>query len=180
MQQEEFYDLVLKREQAAELSRILKCNEGTASYGLELTEEEAQILLMEQRQMLRKQQRVEFGTSILPKLIDTFCDSPFLTVDTYADTLTELMELFYQFKNETLDLVNDEELLNFMAEQFNDVCSGSTEYLAETCMERFGRAVRKGYQGYQKSSGKREYEQFSEETHWERELYDQAMKELVE
>lgn len=97
MQQEEFYDLVLKREQAAELSRILKCNEGTASYGLELTEEEAQILLMEQRQMLRKQQRVEFGTSILPKLIDTFCDSPFLTVDTYADTLTELMELFYQF-----------------------------------------------------------------------------------
>lgn len=47
-------------------------------------------------------------------------------MDTYADTLTELMELFYQFKNETLDLVNDEELLNFMEEQFK--CSEKIQY----------------------------------------------------
>ena len=91
------------------------------------------------------------------------------------------MEIFYLYKNETLDLVTDEELLNFMVEQFNNVCYGDTQYLSETCLERFARAVRNGYQGFYENEGKGIYEEdFSEETHWERGLYDQAAQELVE
>lgn len=177
----ELYDLILQAEQTAEVARILNCNEKTNYFGLTLTKEEVQMLLIRRKEVLETQQRIELGESILPKLIDTFCDSPYLEEENYADTIAELMEIFYLYKNETLDRVTDEELLNFMAEQFNHVCFGSTEYLCETCLERFARAVRSGYEGFLKNEGKGIYEEdFSEETHWERELYDQAAQELVE
>ena len=66
-----------------------------------------------------------------------------------------------------------------MREQFDNVCFGSVEYLAETCLDRFARAIRAGYRGYEASQGAGEYEQFSEETRWEKELYDAALRELI-
>ncbi len=177
----EFYDLILQTRQTTELSQILDCNQKTDRFGLVLTQEEVEMLLIHRKEVLETQQRIEFGESILPKLIYTFCDSPYLDEENYADTLAELMEIFYLYKNETLDLVTDEELLNFMVEQFNHVCYGDTQYLSETCLERFARAVRNGYQGFYENEGKGIYEEdFSEETHWERELYDQAARELME
>lgn len=70
---------------------------------------------------MREQQRVEFGESILPKLIDTFYDSPYISQSSYSDTCIRLQEIFYLYKNETMDEMTDDELLEFMKEQFDTV-----------------------------------------------------------
>ena len=46
-----------------------------------------------------------------------------------------------------------------------------------TCLERYSRAVRGGYDGVQKSRGS-EYEQFSEEQRWDDRLYLSILKEM--
>lgn len=65
-----------------------------------------------------------------------------------------------------------------MKEEYENVCYGSLEYLEETCLERFSRAVKSGYKGFLKSEGNREYGQFNEETRWDNEVYVQKLSEL--
>lgn len=65
-----------------------------------------------------------------------------------------------------------------MREQFEEVCYGSVEYLEETCLERFARAVRAGYRRYVRRQGHGEYERLSEEMRWDKELYLLSLKDL--
>ena len=49
----------------------------------------------------------------------------------------------------------------------------------ETCLERFARAVRAGYDDFIQSGGSCEYERFSEEMRWDKELFLQVYYELL-
>ncbi len=86
---------------------------------------------------LIEQKRVEFGESILPRIIYEFCDSAFINQSNYVESLTRLQEIFFLYKNEMLDEISDEELLNFMKEQFETVCFGDFDYLEGTCLDIF-------------------------------------------
>lgn len=44
--------------------------------------------------------------------------------------------IFYEYKNETIDLLADEELIKFMKKSFDGICHGSTKHLAETIMDK--------------------------------------------
>lgn len=165
--------------QQQELQQVLSCNDRTRRYGLELSEQEAQLLLQCRIETLKEHKRVEFGGGILPKLIAAFCDSQYIQQEEYADVLTELQDIFYLYKNESGDNLTDDEVITFMREQFDGVCFGSAAHLKDTCLERFARAVRAGYRGYEKSGGKDEYLQYSEEAHWDRTMYWQALSELL-
>lgn len=124
---------------------IKKSNEYTGQFGLKLSEEDAALLLTERINILKKQERVEFGEGILPKLIFAFCDSPFVYQENYTDTLGRLQEIFYLYKNETLDEIPDDELIEFMKEQFDGPCQGSVDYLEETVLEAYARESRSGH-----------------------------------
>lgn len=174
---EKLFDLMEKKKEY-ELSNVLACNKRTEQFGLFLTQEEAKSLVLYRNQSLKKHQRIEFGNGILDQLIDLFCDSQYLNQSEYLETLAELQDIFYLFKNESQDKLTDSELLHFMREQFETVCMGDTEYLAQTCLERFAYAIRGGYKGYQASEGRGEYEKISEEQRWDKNLYMQVVKEL--
>ena len=116
--------------QSKQVEEILACNGKTSANGLTLTEEQARRLVMVRNQTLKKTGRIEFEKGILDKLILTFADSPYLSQDNYEDTLQELVELFYNFKNETDDRVRDRVLLSYMKEAFDEECAGSVELLA--------------------------------------------------
>ena len=77
-----------------------------------------------------------------------------------------------------LDEISDDELLNFMSEQFESVCYGDFDYLEGTCLEIFAQAVRAGYCGYIQSEGKGEFEKFDIVKRWDRELYLETLAEL--
>lgn len=173
--EQSFLELFSEKNQ---LQKVMEINIKTEQFGLELTQEDAKLLVEARGEELRRQKRVEFGEGILSKIIFAFCDSSYITQDNYVETLARLQEIFYLFKNESMDLLTDDELLDFMREQFEQTYFGDPDYLESTCLENFSQAVRAGYRGYQKTQGRGEYEQFDEVTRWDRELYTAALMDL--
>lgn len=131
-----------------QIQNVLKTNSFTAKYGLELSEEEAELVVRERWNSLKEQQRIEFGEGILSKLIFEFCDSPYINRDNYAETLISLQEIFYLYKNESMDLFTDDELIEYMKNAFDNECQGSLEYLEDTVLEKLGRWARENSKAY--------------------------------
>ena len=92
-----------------QIAQVLETNRYTEKYGLILRQEDAELLARERVSVLKKEQRAEFGQGILPELIYMFCDSAYITQDTYCESLLRLQEIFYLYKNEMLDEITDKE-----------------------------------------------------------------------
>lgn len=176
MEEKNWMALMAKQTQ---ITHVLETNQYTQKYGLSLSAEDAQLMAEERLCSLQRERRIEFGAGILPKIIYAFCDSSYLMQDNYRDSLLRLQDIFYLYKNEMMDEITDDELLEFMREQFETVCFGDFDYLEGTCMDIFAQAVRAGYSGYIKSEGHGEFEQFDIVTRWDRELYLEALRELA-
>lgn len=165
-------------EKQNQMTAILQTNEYSARFGLELTQQDAQLLTAERKNSLQEQRRVEFGSGILPKIIYTFMDSPYISQSEYVQTLVKLQDLFFLYKNEMTDEITDDELLHFMKEQFDTVCCGDTDYLGGTCLEVFAQAIRAGYGDYQDTEGYGAYASLDEVPRWDFGLYEQTLREL--
>ncbi|MBU5331512.1 DUF6323 family protein [Anaerocolumna aminovalerica] len=144
--EKDFFEMIVKQKQKEELDNVMLCNSSTEKFGVRLTEQDALQLLKSRISNLREQERIEFGEGILPKLIVAFCDSPYIYQDNYVPALEALQEIFYEYKNETLDELTDDELIEFMKEHFDGDCQGSIEYLEDTCLEKLARKIRYGYE----------------------------------
>ena len=131
--EENYLEIVNKRKQL-EISNIKKCNEYTSQYGLILSDNQINNLLERRKETLNETGRIEFREGIVDKLIKEFCDSPYINQENYAETLYELIEIFYEYKNETMDLITDEELIEFMKKSFDGIAEGDLEYLSGTIM----------------------------------------------
>ena len=127
-----------------QVGQILKTNETSKENGLTLTEEEAKALVAARGDTLREERRVEFGDSISPKLIRTFADSSFINQEDYAEIIARLQEIFFLYKNESMDMVSDDELLAIMKKAYENESAGDLEYLEGTALEAFARSVRAG------------------------------------
>lgn len=131
--EDSYLELVNKRKQI-EIANIKKCNEYTKKYGLILSDNQINNLLERRKETLKDTGRIEFREGIIDKLIKKFCDSPYINQESYAETLYELIEIFYEYKNETIDLITDDELIEFMKKAFDGICQGDLEYLSGTVM----------------------------------------------
>ena len=182
-----FFELMQAQQQKQEMAKILECNNNTSEFGLVLSEEDVNKLMLSRKLLLTENQRVEFGEGILPKIIHYYCDSQYINQDNYADSLDQLQDIFYLYKNETEDRLTDDELLDFMKQQFEEVCFGDFEYLSTTCLERYARTIRAGEYNQKKSrlrdeysltDKENEYSKLSEEARWEYEVYKMKLEDL--
>ena len=89
------------------------------------------LLRSHEAQALARCGRVDFGGGVLAKLTQAFADSPHIQREELAQTLAELTELFYEFKNATRDALSDDELLRAMAALFSGPAQGSVERLGD-------------------------------------------------
>lgn len=126
------------------ITEIVKHNEFTAKFGLVLSNDDAKELVETRSNALSSNGRIEFGGGIIDKLIMEFCDSPYLSQYNYAETLNELIETFYYFKNESLDMISDDELISKMKEYFDTKCHGSIELLQNRELEKLASKIRFG------------------------------------
>lgn len=126
-------------------SELKKCNELTARFGLYLSDEQIESVVERRFEALRENGRIEFGEGIMKKLICAFCDSPYIFQENYMDTLLELQDNFYYFKNESHDRISDDELIGFMKTVFDGRAQGSLDYLSGTSLEELCRYAREGY-----------------------------------
>lgn len=127
------------------VSEIIKCNDLTMRYGLVLTEKQA-IELVETRSFaLKETGRIEFGGGVIDKIIYEFCDSPYISMHNYEETIHDLIEMFYYYKNETLDLISDDDLISYMKNAFDGKCRGSLELLSGRELYKLAHNLRYGY-----------------------------------
>lgn len=162
-----------------QLAAVLKLNEKSERFGLTLTEEDARLIVAEKNDSLKEERRIEFGQSIIPLIIEKFCDSDYISQDNYVESIVRIQNIFFRFKNESEDLMTDEELLNFMKEQFETTCYGDFDYLEGTVLEIFCEVVRAGYKGYQGTDGEGVFGEFDIVTRWDRDLFNEMMWKLT-
>ena len=112
---------------------LAACAGVSARYGLPLTAEALSRLWEQRGEALRRSGRVEFGESVLPELVRAFCDSPYAEDGTWEETLGELVELFYQFKNDFP--IPDGDLLSAMRRVYDGPAHGTAELLADRLPE---------------------------------------------
>lgn len=127
------------------VNEVMKCNDLTSKYSLVLTEAQALALVETRSFALKGNGRIEFGGGVIDKIINEICDSPYLSMHNYEETLQELLEIFYHYKNETLDLMSDDDLIKYMKNAFNGICQGSLELLSERELYKLARNLRYGY-----------------------------------
>lgn len=127
------------------VDEIEKCNNLTAKFGLTLSRQDAIELVETRAFSLKSYGRIEFGSGAIDKIIKEFCDSPYISMHNYVETLHELIEIFYFYKNETLDLISDDDLIKFMKNSFDGKCQGSLELLSGRELDKMARNLRYGY-----------------------------------
>ena len=120
---------VVKKEE--EINQIMKCNELSIQYGLTLTPQDVEGLLEMQHKVLQDVGRVEFHSTILQQIIYEFCDSLFIHKYNYVETINQLLEIFYYYRDATEDYLTDEEIIHYMKIAFDGCCQGSLYYLSE-------------------------------------------------
>ena len=135
---------IVKQRKKIEIANIKKCNEYINKYGLVLSDNQISNLLERRKEILKETGRIEFREGIIDKLIKEFCDSPYINQENYAKTLYELIEIFYEYKNETMDLITDDELIEFMKKSFDGIAGGDLEYLSGTVMYRMRENLLRG------------------------------------
>jgi hypothetical protein len=140
-----FFSSSIIQNQTEAVNEIVKYNDFTENYGLVLTHQQAVELVETRAYALKTNLRIEFGRGVIDKIIKEFCDSPYISMYNYAETLHELIEMFYYFKNETLDLISDDDLIKFMKKAFDGVCQGSLEMLSGRELAKMARNLRYGY-----------------------------------
>lgn len=150
------------------IAEIMKCNEITSRYGLLLSQVQAAELVETRAEALKTNGRIEFGGGVIDKLIMEFCDSPFIWQENYADILHELVELFYYYKNESLDSISDDELIALMKRYFDHNCNGSIELLQNRELEVLTRNIRYGETDYDDIEvyDPEEYYEYYDEEKW--------------
>ncbi|EPY2304626.1 DUF6323 family protein [Clostridium sporogenes] len=127
---------------------IIQCNEVTREYGLKLSEKDVKEIIDTRNIALQKSGRIEFNGQIINKIITSFCDSPYISQYNYSETINELVEIFYNYKNETLDYISDDELIEIMKENFDNYCQGSLEILEGKVLYKISENIRYGVKDY--------------------------------
>lgn len=123
----EFQSLILPEIEKSEAKHALACNEKTARYQLSLTEKDVAELLASRKEKMKDLELVELKEGILPRMLETFADSPYLFQESYVNDLDQLQFLFYRFKgNHT-----DEEMLELLKNAYDNVCQGSMQLLIQ-------------------------------------------------
>ncbi|MDP4088857.1 MAG: DUF6323 family protein [Bacillota bacterium] len=138
-------DSIIARQAFAEIQQI---NEVTLEYGLRLSDNDIKIILSTRSEALSSSGRVEFGGEIITRLIMRFCDSPYISQYNYVETIDELIETFYHYKNETMDGISDDELIDFMKECFDNKCQGDLELLRYKYLDTLAHNVKYGVVDY--------------------------------
>ncbi len=119
-----------------EKTKILNCNKFLKDYGLSLSQKDVEQIIEKRIETLKQTKRIELGEWAIEKIIKEFCDSAYISQENFVSTLYELIDIFYYYKNETNDLISDDELIKFMRKYYDELANGDLVYLAGTIMDK--------------------------------------------
>lgn len=115
-----------------------------AENGLKITVKDAEFIAEAEEIAVAEQQRVEIGTGAAALITEKFIRSAYVTQESFAETIAALVDIFYEAKEESFDMLSDDEIADIMFYFFEHVSEGSTELLQGRDMEEFCRSIRNG------------------------------------
>ncbi|MGN0467119.1 MAG: DUF6323 family protein [Acutalibacteraceae bacterium] len=124
------------------IDEILSLGEVTERYHIKMTPEKAKYIVDSSKSALYDTGRIEFGESAAKKITQKFCSSPYISKYNFEKTIGKLLEIFFYTKNETEDLIKDDELIDYMLKAFNTVCHGSVTLLYDWAINKLIHEVR--------------------------------------
>ncbi len=84
--------------------------------------------------------RIDLNMDITKKLIKKLYTSPYTQKDDYVELINDLQDIFYYLKNETLDEISDNEIIDIISE-FYEKSSGRIDHV-QNLAEKFGEDYR--------------------------------------
>lgn len=128
--------------------QILSLNEKTEQFGLALSAADVSALIQTRAEALSANGRIEIGSATIGRLVEAFCDSGYINQRDYPAIMHSLIDIFYYYKNETLDMISDDELIEFMKDSFENRCGGSLELLFGRDLQKLAENLRFGRKDY--------------------------------
>lgn len=119
-----------------EKNKLIECNTFLNEYGLSLSSEDISSIIERRSLALKNNKRIELDGGIIDKVIREFFDSPYISNDNLVETINEIIELFYYYKNETNDLISDDDLLKLMRKHYDYFAKGDLDYLSRHFFRR--------------------------------------------
>lgn len=123
-------------------NELLTVNEEINNYGLSLTKDEALSIIEKRNESLEDNGRIEFNNVLVKKLIIEFASSSYITKDNFAETIYDLIDIFYFYKNETYDKLSDDELISIMRESYDNECEGSLDLLQCRTLDKISQVIK--------------------------------------
>lgn len=130
------------------VNQITSTNLQSRRYMLHLSEKDAVQIIESRNRILSDVGRLELNYDIVQKIINTFCTSPYINQHDYTETICDLLEIFYYYKNETRDEISDDDLIDFMKSSFDGSCFGSLELLVNRELENLVVKIKNSLQNH--------------------------------
>ena len=126
------------------IKEIQQLNEQTLEYGLTLCPKDIKTIVNKRTEALKSNGRVEFGGGIISQIISSFCKSPYISQYNYVETISDIIETFYYYKNETMEEISDDDLIDFMKNCFDNKCQGDMDLLRGKYLDKVAHNVKYG------------------------------------
>ena len=124
-----------KNAMIAAKNEILKINDQSSVYGLTLTPDDVEEVIKSRGYSLKTYGRIDLNMDATKKIINKIYTSQYTDKDDYVEIINELPDVFYYLKNETLDKISDDEIIDLIGE-FYEKSSGRIDNI-ENLAEKF-------------------------------------------
>ena len=114
---------------------LLKINDESSAYGLILTPQDVEEIIKSRGYSLKNYGRIDLNMDVTKKLINKIYTSQYTDKDDYVEIINDLQDIFYYLKNETLDEISDNEIIDIIVE-FYEKTSGRIENI-QNLSEKF-------------------------------------------
>ena len=114
------------------------------THGLFITAQIAEDIAASRREALKNNGRVELRSDAIIRLTRAFSGSCYIEQSQFAHIIGEIIDLFYYIKNETENIVSDDDLISEMLETFDETCHGDIENMQSKGLEKILRRVKFG------------------------------------
>ncbi|MBU5307256.1 hypothetical protein KQI18_05600 [Clostridioides mangenotii] len=110
---------------------LLKLNENSFEYGLKLSKEDVEIIVEWRETSLKHMGRIDLGIDVTKKIVEFIYKSQYTNREDYLEAVVDLQDIFYYLKNETLELISDDDAIELISDMHETFCGEIKNIQAE-------------------------------------------------
>lgn len=112
-----------------QFEEIMTVDEKARNNNIILTEDKVEYIIDSHKSALSDFGRIEFGENLAKKILNKFCESPYVKNHNVHTVVESILEVFYYVKNETETEMKDDDIIERLFFAYENKCSGSAELL---------------------------------------------------